>query len=114
MPKFRLPTLTRRAFLASSAATAAGAMMPLHSPSPAQAAPLREVRLRAAPGRVRLLPAAHAETPAWSYNGSVPGPEIRVQQGERLRIAVENGLAEETTVHWHGLRVPNAWTAWPT
>ena len=108
MPKFRLPTLTRRAFLASSAATAAGAMMPLHSPSPAQAAPLREVTLRAAPGRIRLVPAADAETPAWSYNGSVPGPEIRVKQGERLRITVENGLAEETTVHWHGIRVPNA------
>jgi len=44
----------------------------------------------------------------WSYNGAVPGPEIRVRQGERLRIMVENQLAEETTVHWHGLRVPNA------
>jgi FtsP/CotA-like multicopper oxidase with cupredoxin domain len=44
----------------------------------------------------------------WSYNGAVPGPEIRVRQGERLRITVENQLAEETTVHWHGLRVPNA------
>ena len=38
----------------------------------------------------------------------MPGPEIRVRQGERLRITVENRLAEETTVHWHGLRVPNA------
>jgi FtsP/CotA-like multicopper oxidase with cupredoxin domain len=44
----------------------------------------------------------------WSYNGAVPGPEIRVRQGERLRITVENQLAEETTVHWHGVRVPNA------
>ena len=33
---------------------------------------------------------------------------MRVRQGERLRITVENRLAEETTVHWHGLRVPNA------
>jgi FtsP/CotA-like multicopper oxidase with cupredoxin domain len=38
----------------------------------------------------------------------VPGPEIRARQGERLRVAVENRLAEETTVHWHGVRVPNA------
>ena len=44
----------------------------------------------------------------WSYNGAVPGPEIRVRQGDRLRVTVENQLAEETTVHWHGLRVPNA------
>ena len=33
---------------------------------------------------------------------------MRVRQGDRLRIAVENGLAEETTVHWHGIRLPNA------
>lgn len=47
------------------------------------------------------------ETTVLAYNGAVPGPEIRVRQGERLRVAVENGLAEETTVHWHGIRVPN-------
>jgi FtsP/CotA-like multicopper oxidase with cupredoxin domain len=47
-------------------------------------------------------------TTGWCYNGAIPGPEIRVRQGERLRVMVENALAEETTVHWHGLRVPNA------
>src|SRR3546814_10636912 len=75
---------------------------------PAQAAPVTEVRLRAAPDRVRLVPEPPGETPAWCYNGQVPGPEIRVRQGDRLRIQVENGLDEETTVHWHGVRVPNA------
>jgi len=75
---------------------------------PARAAGIREFSLRAAPGRARLVPVPHGETPAWCYNETVPGPEIRVRQGERLRISVENGLAEETTVHWHGLRVPNA------
>jgi FtsP/CotA-like multicopper oxidase with cupredoxin domain len=44
----------------------------------------------------------------WCYDGRVPGPEIRVRQGDQLRIAVTNRLAEETIVHWHGLRVPNA------
>ena len=44
----------------------------------------------------------------WTYNGTVPGPEIRIRQGERLRVSIVNELAEETTVHWHGLRVPNA------
>ena len=38
----------------------------------------------------------------------MPGPEIRVRQGDRLRVVVENGLDEETTVHWHGVRTPNA------
>jgi FtsP/CotA-like multicopper oxidase with cupredoxin domain len=44
---------------------------------------------------------------AWAYNGTVPGPEIRVNQGDRVRIIVKNLLPEGTTVHWHGLFVPN-------
>jgi FtsP/CotA-like multicopper oxidase with cupredoxin domain len=45
---------------------------------------------------------------AWTYNGTVPGPELRVPYGQRLRIRVENELPEATTVHWHGIAVPNA------
>jgi FtsP/CotA-like multicopper oxidase with cupredoxin domain len=41
------------------------------------------------------------------YNGQFPGPEIRVTEGERVRITVENRLPEGTTVHWHGIPVPN-------
>ena len=44
---------------------------------------------------------------AWTYNGKIPGPEIRVKEGERLRVILKNNLPEETTVHWHGLPVPN-------
>src|SRR3546814_4138103 len=59
-------------------------------------------------GRAPLVGGEYPETAVWSYNGTVPGPEIRVRQGERLQVAVENRLDEETTVHWHGMRVPNA------
>jgi len=45
---------------------------------------------------------------AWTYNGAVPGPTIRVNEGDRVRIMVKNLLPEGTTVHWHGLEVPNA------
>jgi FtsP/CotA-like multicopper oxidase with cupredoxin domain len=45
---------------------------------------------------------------AWTYNGTVPGPEIRVTEGDRVRIHVKNELAESTAVHWHGLVTPNA------
>lgn len=45
---------------------------------------------------------------AWAYNGVVPGPEIRVPYGQRVRVVVTNNLPEETTVHWHGIDVPNA------
>jgi FtsP/CotA-like multicopper oxidase with cupredoxin domain len=64
--------------------------------------------LRAAPARASLLGSEHPATAVWTYNGAVPGPTLRVRQGERLRVEVVNDLAEETTVHWHGLRVPNA------
>jgi len=44
---------------------------------------------------------------AYAFNGQVPGPRIRVTQGDRVRIEVVNRLPESTTVHWHGLVVPN-------
>jgi FtsP/CotA-like multicopper oxidase with cupredoxin domain len=42
----------------------------------------------------------------WGYNGSMPGPTIEVNEGDRVRIRVRNGLPEPTTMHWHGLEVP--------
>ena len=45
---------------------------------------------------------------AWAYNGVVPGPEIRVTEGDKVRVVVKNELPESTAVHWHGLMVPNA------
>lgn len=44
---------------------------------------------------------------AWAYNGIVPGPEIRVRNGQKVRVRFKNELPEETTVHWHGVGVPN-------
>ena len=44
----------------------------------------------------------------WAYNGQVPGPMIRATQGERIRVVLENQLAEPTTIHWHGVPLPNA------
>jgi manganese oxidase len=44
---------------------------------------------------------------AWSYNDQVPGPEIRVVEGDTVRVVVKNELAESTAVHFHGVIVPN-------
>lgn len=44
---------------------------------------------------------------AWTFNGSVPGPEIRVQEGEDVKIKLENKLKDPVTIHWHGIPVPN-------
>ncbi len=67
-----------------------------------------DVRLKPAPAAAPLMGSGKPDVQVWAYNGQVPGPEIRVRQGDRLRVVVDNGLDEETTIHWHGVRVPNA------
>nr|MBA3525605.1 multicopper oxidase domain-containing protein [Sphingomonas sp.] len=64
-----------------------------------------DVRLQAAPATADLLGNGKPDVRVWAYNGQVPGPEIRARQGDRLRVMIENGLREETTIHWHGVRV---------
>ncbi len=107
MSPIHTSALSRRSLLTALAAGSASLAMPIIMTKAARAE-TKAFSLRAARGRARLVPEPHGETPAWCYNGAVPGPEIRVRQGERLRITVENALAEETTVHWHGVRLPNA------
>src|SRR5699024_775717 len=43
----------------------------------------------------------------WGYNGHVPAPTIEAVEGEHVRIYVTNKLPEATTVHWHGILLPN-------
>ncbi len=45
---------------------------------------------------------------AMTYNGTLPGPMIRATEGDQVRMIVKNELEEPTTVHWHGIQVPNA------
>ena len=46
---------------------------------------------------------------AYTYNGVVPGPEIRVTEGDKVRVRLTNGLEDEATaIHFHGLLIPNA------
>ncbi len=93
--------LTRRGFLAAAAAGAGLALLP--APTRTEARTLRAGKARAA-----LVGAEHASTAVWAYEGAVPGPELRFKRGERLRIEVENLLPDDTTVHFHGIRLPNA------
>jgi FtsP/CotA-like multicopper oxidase with cupredoxin domain len=44
---------------------------------------------------------------AWGYNGTVPGPTIKVNTGDKVRITIKNELPESTTIHFHGIEVPN-------
>ncbi|MFO7571073.1 MAG: copper oxidase [Gaiellaceae bacterium] len=66
---------------------------------------IRTYELVARPVRWSILPGTRVV--AYSYNGTVPGPEIRVPYGERIRVVVRNELSDPTTVHWHGIAVPN-------
>jgi FtsP/CotA-like multicopper oxidase with cupredoxin domain len=97
---------TRRAFIAGVAAAGLGASVPFRRGS--AEASIKEYRLIAGPATTKLVRDDRPATVVWAYDGAVPGPELRVRQGERLRIVVQNRLGEATTVHWHGVRVPNA------
>ena len=98
------PPIDRRTFLLSGAALAACARLPTRPAAQA----VRGFSLEAAAATLPIVGGEHPATPVWCFDGRVPGPEIRARQGERVRIAVANRLEETTTVHWHGVRVPNA------
>ena len=97
--------LSRRSLLAVGGGTVLASIL---RPRVVPAGLSSQKMLVAAEGRVRITPEPYPQTGVWCYGGSVPGPEIRLRQGERLQVTVENRLSEDTTVHWHGLRIPNA------
>ncbi|MGF1623986.1 MAG: multicopper oxidase family protein [Alphaproteobacteria bacterium] len=99
-------SLSRRRFIAAGAGLALTTT--LLRPSPSSAAAGREFRLAALPTTASLFGDAGPRTQMWSYDGTIPGPTLRIRQGEPVRIVVENRLDEDTTVHWHGIRLPNA------
>jgi len=67
---------------------------------------VREFQLIAAPSTVSLFDGRSFD--AWAYNGQVPGPTLRVRLGDTVRVRFTNRLPQATTIHWHGVRVPNA------
>src|SRR4051812_11652849 len=62
-----------------------------------------EIDLRIAHSALRVDGrAGHAVT----INGTVPGPLLRLKEGQHVRLSVTNDLAEDTSIHWHGMLVP--------
>jgi FtsP/CotA-like multicopper oxidase with cupredoxin domain len=97
---------SRRRFLAASGgATLLAAALPRLARAQAG---VRTYRLEMRPAKAALAGPGYPETAVWAFNGSVPGPILRARQGERMRIEVTNRLPEDTSVHWHGMRLPNA------
>jgi FtsP/CotA-like multicopper oxidase with cupredoxin domain len=66
---------------------------------------VREFTLTAAPSTWEVSPGRKVTT--WTYNQTLPGPELRVSAGDVVRVTLVNQLPEATTIHWHGVPVPN-------
>ena len=109
-------SLSRREFLRASGqaglgavalAAGGGALLPGRSGATEHPGPggVREIHLEAREVRWELAPGKVIK--GMAYNGQIPGPELRLKEGERVRIVLRNSLPEPTTVHWHGVDVPN-------
>jgi FtsP/CotA-like multicopper oxidase with cupredoxin domain len=118
---------TRRSFLAVAGLAAAGLAVDAYASHRPQRAVGRlartagglQVRPREAPppgarpGAVRLVAAPATvdlggrTVETWTFNGELPGPELRLRAGEVLRARLENRLPAGTTVHWHGIALRN-------
>jgi FtsP/CotA-like multicopper oxidase with cupredoxin domain len=64
-----------------------------------------EVNLEAVVKEMEIVPGKL--TPVWTYNGSLPGPLLKLKLGDRLIVHFTNKVPEDTSIHWHGMRLPN-------
>jgi FtsP/CotA-like multicopper oxidase with cupredoxin domain len=66
---------------------------------------VKEYRLVAEPVKREFAPGMVVD--CWGYNGQTPGPTIEAVEGDRVRLFVTNSLPERTSMHWHGVILPN-------
>ena len=90
--------ITRRALIASA----------LLAPLDARARTGEPTVLDVRPGRLQLAPAPLPQTDLWTINGQVPGPVLRVKQGEEVYVRLINNLRQPIALHWQGVRIANA------
>ena len=94
--------ISRRTFLKTTLGTILATGLPVFSLPQAlskQKRRVREFRFSASKARVNL--GIGPDFVAWTYNGEIPGPEVRVREGEIIRVVLKNYLPEGTTIHWH-------------
>jgi FtsP/CotA-like multicopper oxidase with cupredoxin domain len=98
--------ISRRGFVKGGvAAVAASAIAPVAARADRHGG--QSIALTARPAKIALPGVVAGAASVWSYNGAVPGPLLKVAQGERLSVRLANALPEPTSIHWHGQRVPN-------
>ena len=76
------------------------------TPTPRAGGQMREFHLTASAMAYEFVKGQ--PTTAWTYNNQVPGPELRVREGDLVRVIFTNNLPESTTIHWHGVNVPTS------
>ena len=89
--------ITRRALLASA----------LILPIPARARAGEPTLLDLRPGKLRLAQDPAPLTDVWTINGQVPGPVLRVKQGDEVFVRLINNLSQPVALHWQGVRIVN-------
>ncbi|HCJ6375025.1 multicopper oxidase CueO [Citrobacter sp. RHBSTW-00671] len=108
--------MQRRDFLKYSVALGASSALPLWSrtvfAADRPALPIPDLLTADASNRIQLIVKAGQSTFAgktattWGYNGNVLGPAVKLNKGQAVSVDIHNQLAEETTLHWHGLEIP--------
>ena len=83
-------------------------LLPLLPQRPVRADTVPPTILKANAASAKLLGADAPATAVWAYNGQVPGPVLRVRQGDEVAVRLQNSLDDPTTIHWHGIRIDNA------
>src|SRR3954466_1466000 len=96
--------LSRRSVIRRTGAAVSAALFPVCS----RAQPAGSRVLTARTGTANLRGGDAGPTPIRGFEGTAPGPALRARRGEELRVRLVNELVADMTVHWHGVRVPNA------
>src|SRR5579872_5999573 len=96
--------MRRSRFLLASAGAMVAAALPRLS-SRALAADTLDYTLTSAP--LAFSPAPGVNFAGLAYNGTIPGPVLRIAHGQRLRAKFVNHSGEPATIHWHGMILPN-------
>ncbi|HEF0062078.1 TPA: multicopper oxidase CueO [Citrobacter pasteurii] len=108
--------MQRRDFLKYSVALGVASALPLWSRTVFAAdrpvLPIPDLLTADASNRIQLIVKAGQSTFAgktattWGYNGNLLGPAVKLNKGQAVSVDIHNQLAEETTLHWHGLEIP--------
>jgi len=97
--------MDRRLFLQSGGFTCLAAALPRSLLASIAAKPLT---LTAKPTQTSIVGPDYPMTDVWSFNGQVPGVPLRIAHGQTVSVLVNNELSVPTSVHWHGIRLPNS------